>query len=114
MQKFQGLILTLLVSFFTLFICELESTLAIKDYVAKHELQDNHGINTAAITIDTSLEVPTNLEDYKNQPTVNHFYANTSLNKLFLEPSTSYLKTCDFFDFSQIIGVLIFPFHSFL
>ncbi|ALJ05476.1 hypothetical protein APS56_10255 [Pseudalgibacter alginicilyticus] len=114
MQKFQGLILTVVLSFFTHFVCTLEGEVTINNYTPTHELHDNDGLNTAAITIDASHEISLNFDEQRQLHTTEHFFSNPSIHKLYLNISLSYLKICDFFNFSQTIGTIIFPFHSFL
>tara|TARA_R110002049_G_scaffold285400_1_gene466283 strand:- start:28884 stop:29228 length:345 start_codon:yes stop_codon:yes gene_type:complete len=114
MRKFNGLLLTIALSFFTLFLCKLEGDVALKKHSPTHKLQDKHALNASAVTTTISSEELLNFDEHKYPSFTKHFYADTSLNKIFFDIKSSFLKVCDVFDFSLSIGSIIFPFHSFL
>jgi hypothetical protein len=114
MQKFHGLLLTVALSFFTLFLCKFHTDVALKKITPTHKLHDNNSLNSYAISANSSFEELRNFEEYKNQLSVSHFYTNLSLNKFLLDVNSSYLKACDFFNFSLTVRTIIYPFHSFL
>lgn len=114
MQKFHGLLLAIAISFFTLILCKLECDIALKTQTATYKLKNNHSSKASAISIINSSEELLNFDEYKKQPSVNHFYTNASLTKIPLDVDSSYLKTCDFFDYSLTVRTIIYPFHSFL
>jgi hypothetical protein len=115
MLKFNGLILTLALAFFSLFLSEAQSDLAFKQNTANHhDLKIDHYFNTFAISSNNSFQELVNFDKEKNQPNQNYFYAKNLSNEVVFKSDLQYLKVCGFLDLNFTTRNIIYPFHSFL
>jgi len=114
MLKINCLLLTVTLSFFSLFLIKTESNLAFKPTNHSHDLKIDHSINACAISTNNSFVELLSFDKQKKQSEINYLESFKPLNKALVENNSSYLKTCDFLDLNLTIHKIIFPFHSFL
>lgn len=114
MLKINCFLLTVTLSFFSLFLFKGEDTLAFKTANTKHEISNDHTVNKCAISIDNSCEEFIHYEKQKRQNSLNHVLAYKPLSKRLFETNSHYLKVCDLLDVNLTVGKIIYPFHSFL
>ncbi|MFG6685459.1 hypothetical protein ACGK9U_02665 [Mariniflexile sp. HNIBRBA6329] len=114
MLKFNGLILTLALSLFTLFVSESKGDLATKKITHTHDLKIDHSYNTLAISTNNSFLELAGFEKEKEQTFDNNFFAKKPISEKVLESDFQYLKVCDFLDLNLTTRSIIYPFHSFL
>jgi chromosome condensin MukBEF complex kleisin-like MukF subunit len=114
MLKFNGLLLTIALSFFTLCLGKAEGDLTLKKPVPTQQLHDFHALNTSAISVNNSFEELIVIDEHNTRFSENRFYAITRLSNLCISIDLKYLKACDFFNLNLTISKIIYPFHSFL
>ncbi len=115
MSKLNCFVLTVIISFFSLFLFKTESATSFKRLVHTHDIKIDNAFNTCAISTNNSFEHLVNFEKEKEQPSVSCFYTTaSSLNKRYLNTNLQYLKICGFFDLNLTTRTIIYPFHSFL
>ena len=114
MLKINCLLITVALSFFSLFLFNSESSLVIKSINHTHDIKIDQSFNTCAISTNNSLEESIRFDKHKKQTNTNHFYTYKPLSKSHFDNSLQYLKVCDFFNLNLTIRKIVFPFHSFL
>lgn len=114
MLKFNGLLLTITLSLFTLFASEFEGVLAIKKITSTRDLKIDHSYNTLAISTNNSLLELAGFEKEKEQTFDTKFFAKKPISEKVFESDLQYLKVCNFLDLNLTIRSIIYPFHSFL
>ena len=114
MLKFNCLLLTIALSFFTLLFSNTEGHISFEKNIPTHNFQDYHSLNSSATTVDNSFEKLLIIDEQNTQPSVNYFYTVSCLNELLFNIQLNYLKTGGFFNLKLTISKIIYPFHSFL
>lgn len=114
MLKINGLLLTVTISFFSLFLFKTEANLAFTPINNSHEIKVDKSTNACAISTNNSFVELLRLDKQKKQNQINLLETFKPLNKVLVENNTHYLKTCDFFELNLTISKIVFPFHSFL
>jgi len=114
MLKINCFLLTVTLSFFSLFLFKAEGTLPLKTTSSKHEISYDHSVNKCAISIDNSCEEFIHYDKQKRQNSLNYAIAFKPLSKRLFETNSHYFKTCDFLDVNLTISKIVYPFHSFL
>tara|TARA_R110000868_G_scaffold195442_4_gene441114 strand:+ start:101 stop:436 length:336 start_codon:yes stop_codon:yes gene_type:complete len=111
MLKINCLLLTVSLSFFSLFLFKTEYAPSFKTATPTHKFENDCSLNTCAIVIPNSYE---ELIHFDKQNSGNHCNFFKPLNRVLLENNLLYLKACNFFDVNLTIDKIVFPFHSFL
>lgn len=113
MLKFNCFLLTVTISFFSLFLFKTEGPIAYKTVTHTHEIKIDDFYNTCAISVDNSFR---DLLSFTKQKltSANFFDTFTCLKKVFLEEGINYLKVCNLIDLNLTTRTIIYPFHSFL
>ncbi len=111
MLKINCLLLTVSLSFFSLFLFKTEYIPSFKTATPTHKFENDYSLNACAIVNTNSYE---ELIYFDKQNNVNHFNSSKPLNRVLLENNSHYLKACNFFDINLTIDKIVFPFHSFL
>ena len=114
MLKINCLLLTVTLSFLSLFLFKTETNLAFKSVSQAHDIKIDYSINTCAISINNSFEELVRFDKLKKQNHVNYLKSYKPLNEVLVENNSHYLKACDFLDLNLTISKIVFPFHSFL
>ncbi|WP_372755941.1 hypothetical protein [Mariniflexile sp.] len=116
MLKFKGLILTIALSFFALFLFETNGNAVALNKVstAKHDIKLERSYNALAISPNNGLHDLISIDKKKDQTTENTFFNKKTENYTVLENDLQYLKVCDNFDVNLTTRTIIYPFHSFL
>lgn len=114
MLKIKCLLLTVTLSFFSLFLFKTESSLAFKPVNHSHDIKIEHSINTSAISTNNSLVEFLSFDKQNKQNQINYLESFKPLNKVLVENNAHYLKKGDFLELNLTIHKIIFPFHSFL
>lgn len=114
MLKINALLLTVTVSFFSLFLNKTESNLSFKAVNHSHDIKIDHSINACAISASNTTVEFFNFDKLKKQSQTNYLESFKPSNKVLVKNNTCYLKDCDFFNLNLTIREIVFPFHSFL
>ena len=114
MLKINCLLLTVTLSFFSLFLFKTEGNLAFKAVNHSHDIKIDQSVKTCAISASNSFVELLSFDKQKKQNQINYLESFKPLNKALVENNASYLKACDFLDLNLTIHKIIFPFHSFL
>ena len=114
MLKINCLLLTVTLSFFSLFLIKTESSLAFKPVNHSHDIKIDHSINTSAISTSNSLVEFLSFDKQKKQNQINYLESFKPFNKVLVENNSRYLKTSDFLELNLTIREIVYPFHSFL
>lgn len=116
MPKFKGLIVTIILSFFALFLHESNGNAFALNKVkqAHHDIKIERSLNTFAIAIDNSFQESIGFDNKKEQTTNFDFFAKHPTKSIELKHGLQYLKACDVFNSNFTTRKIIYPFHSFL
>jgi hypothetical protein len=114
MLKFNCFLLTVTLSFISLFINKTEDALALNTNHSTHNIKKDLSFNACAISTNNSFEELLNFDEQEKQPTINFFFSNTSFKEVFFYAQLQYLKICNLLNLNFTISKIIFPFHSFL
>lgn len=114
MLKINCLLLTVTISFFSLFLFNTESAISFKKNTPIHEIKIDSSINTCAISIDNSYEELAHFDEQNVQNKLNHFQTFQPLSSILTANNSNYLKVCDFLNLNLTIDKIVFPFHTFL
>lgn len=113
MLKFNCFLLTVTLSFLSLFLFKTESTTVYKTVTHKEDLKIDSFHNTSALTANNSFHEL--LSFVKQKLTSAYFICSfTGLKKVFLEEGINYLRVCNLIDLNLTTRTIIYPFHSFL
>ncbi|MGZ0015825.1 hypothetical protein [Yeosuana sp. AK3] len=114
MLKFNGLLLAVTISFFSLFLFKTENSRSFQAITHTHDIKIDSLYNAFAISANNSFEELLNFDKQK-KPTVYKVFNDFKLeNKELLNESLNYLKVCNFLDLNLTTRTIIYPFHSFL
>lgn len=113
MLKFYCFLLTVAISFFSLFLFKTEGAVVFKTGKHTHDIKIDDFYNTCAIFVNNSSYKVLNFDKQK-LINVNFIYAFTCLKKVFLDEGANYLKACHLIDLNLTVRAIIYPFHSFL
>ena len=114
MLKFNCLLLTVTLSFLSLFVIKTEDAFTLNTNHSTHSLKKDHSFNALAISTNNSFEELLNFDEQEKQPNINFSFSNTSFNEVFFNAQLQYLKICNLINLNFTISKIIFPFHSFL
>ena len=114
MLKINCFLLTVTLSFFSLFLFKGEGTLALKTTSSKHEIRYDNSVNKTAISIDNSFTEFVHIDKQKRQNSINHVFVFKPAGNHLFQTDSHYLKGCNFLDVNLTVDKIIFPFHSFL
>lgn len=114
MSKFNCLVLTVIISFFSFFLFITESTISFKSIVHKYDIKIDNAYNALAISTNNSFQELLNSDKQKKPSSCNVFYTFKHLKKIFLDVDFNYLKGCNLLDLNLTTRTIIYPFHSFL
>ena len=114
MSKFNCLLLTVALSFYSLILFHSEGGISFEKNSPTHTLKIDQSFNACAISIHNSYEELITFDKQKRLAGGNFFYAIKSLNEPFLDDNSNYLKACNFLDLNLTPTTIIYPFHSFL
>lgn len=114
MLKINCLLLTVTLSFFSLFLLKTESDFAFKTVNHSHDIKIDQSFNTSAISTNNSFLELLSFEKQKKQNQINYLESFKASDKVLVENNSRYLKSSDFLDLNLTIHEIIFPFHSFL
>ena len=113
MLKLNCLLLTVTISFFSLFLFNTENTISFNSITHTHDIKIDGLYNTFAISANNSfLELLS--FDKQKLTNANFIYKSTCLKKVFLDERLNYLKASNLLDLNLTIRTIIYPFHSFL
>ncbi|WP_100613806.1 hypothetical protein [Confluentibacter citreus] len=113
MLKFNCFLLTVTISFFSLFLFKTENTISFQAITHTHDIKIDGLYNTSAISANNSfLELLS--FDKQKLTNANFIYTFTCLKKVFLDEGYNYLKVCNLIDLNLTTRTIIYPFHSFL
>lgn len=113
MLKFNCFILTITLSFFSLFLFKTEGTTVHKTVTPTEDIKIDEFYNASAITTNNSFHE--RLGVVKQKLTSAHFnHAVSNLKNGFLEEGVQYLKVCNLIDLNLTVRLIIYPFHVFL
>ncbi|PKQ45645.1 hypothetical protein CSW08_06135 [Confluentibacter flavum] len=113
MLKLNCLLLTVTISFFSLFLFKTESTISFQAITHTHDIKIDGLYNAFAISANNSFHELLNFDKQK-LTNANFIYTFTCLKKMFLDEHFNYLKLCNLIDLNLTTHTIIFPFHSFL
>lgn len=113
MLKFNCFILTVTISFFSIFLFNTENTISFKTITHKHDIKIDGLYNTSAISTNNSFFELLSFDKQKLTNT-NFIYTFTCLKNIFLDESSNYLKISNLLDVNLNTRTIIYPFHSFL
>ncbi len=114
MLKFNCFLLTVTISFFSLFLFKTENTISFQAIAHTHDIKIDGLYNTFAISANNSFEELLNFDKQKKPTNYNFFNAFKPVKKVLLDESLYYLKVCNLFDLNLTTRTIIYPFHSFL
>jgi hypothetical protein len=114
MLKINTLLLTVTLSFFSLFLNKTESNFSFKAVKHSHDIKIDHSINECAISASNTIVEFFNFDKLKKQSQTNYLESFKPSNNVLVKNNTCYLKDCDFLDLNLTIREKVFPFHSFL
>lgn len=114
MLKTNCFLLTVALSFFSLFLFKTDSNFPIKLVNHPHDIKIDHSFNTCAISTNNSFVELLNFDKNKKPSHTNHFNTFKPLDKVLVENNSHYLKVCNFFNLNLTISKIVYPFHSFL
>ncbi len=114
MLRFNCFLVTVTISFFSLFLFKTEGTVPFKTVTHHtHEIKIDGLYNTTAITANNSLHELLNFDKQKLTST-NFIHTFTCLKNVFLDECFNYLKRSNLLDLNLTTRTIIYPFHSFL
>lgn len=113
MLKLNCFLLTVTISFFSLFLLKTENTISFQAVNHTHDIKIDGLYNTSAISANNSFPELLNFDQQK-LTNANFIYTFTYSKKVFLDESLNYLKLCNLFDLNLTTRTIIYPFHSFL
>lgn len=113
MLKFNYFILTVTISFFSLFLLKTEGVVAFKTVTHKHEIKIDGLYNTSAISANNSFHELLSFDKQK-LPNTNFIYTFTCLKNVLFDESSNYIKISNLLDLNLTTRTIIYPFHSFL
>jgi len=113
MLRFNCFLLTVTISFFSLFLFKSEGAIAFNKVSHTHEIKIDGLYNTFAISADNSFHELLSFDKQKLTNT-NFIYTFTCLKNVFFDESSNYLKTSNLLDINLTTRTIIYPFHSFL
>lgn len=113
MHRFNCFLLTVTISFFSLFLFKSENTTLFKAITHKHDIKIDGLYNTSAISADNSFHELLSFDKQKLTNS-NFIHTFTCLKKVFLDESFNYLKISNLLDINLTTRTIIYPFHSFL
>ena len=113
MLRINCFLLTVAISFFSLFLFKTEGAVTFKTVSHTHDIKIDGLYNTLAISIDNSFRELLSFDKQKLTNT-NFIYTFTCLKNVFLETSFNYLKISNLLDLNLTTRTIIYPFHSFL
>lgn len=114
MLKVNTLLLTVTISFFSIFLFKTESRVAFKAVHHSHDIKIDSSINACAINTNNSFVEFFTFNELKTQSQTNYLESFKPLNDVLVENNARYLKACDFIDLNLTIREIVFPYHSFL
>lgn len=114
MSKINCFVLTVIISFFSLFLFKTETTISFKRVTHAHDIKIDNAYNAYAISVDNSIHELLNFDKQKKPTHGNVFYTFKTLKNVFLNETFNYLKVCDLIDLNLTTRIIIYPFHSFL
>lgn len=114
MSKFNCLLLTVALSFYSLFLFNSERVISFEKNTPVHSFKIDYSINTSAISINNTYDELLNFDKQKRLASGRLFYAIKPLSKSLLDENSSYLKTCNLIDLNLTPTTIIYPFHFFL
>lgn len=114
MSKINCFVLTVVISFFSLFLFKTESTISFKNITQASDIKIDNAYNACAITVDNSFQDILNFDTQKKPTHSNVFYSFRTIKTLLLNETLNYLKICDLLDLNLTTRTIIYPFHSFL
>lgn len=114
MLKFNCLLLTVTISFFSLFLFKTENSRPFQSIAHTHDIKIDGLYNALAISANNSFEELLNFDKQKKPTVYNVFNDFKPVKKGLLDESLNYLKVCNFLDLNLTTRTIIYPFHSFL
>lgn len=114
MLKFNGLLLTVTISFFSFFLFKTENSRSFQAITHTHDIKIDGLYNAFAISANNSFEELLNFDKQKKPTTYNFFNTFKPVKKALLDENLNYLKVCNFLDLYLTTHTIIYPFHSFL
>lgn len=114
MLRVNTLLLTVTISFFSIFLFKTESNVSFKAINHSHDIKIDSSINACAITTNNSLVEFFSFNEQKTQSQTNYLESYKPLNDVLVENNGRYLKACDFINLNLTIREIVFPYHSFL
>lgn len=114
MSKFNCFLLTVALSFFSVFLFKSESGIYFKTNTPIHHFKIDQSINACALSINNSYEELITFEKQKRLASGNSLNSIGSLSEALLDNNSNYLKACNLLDVNLTPSTIIYPFHSFL
>lgn len=114
MLRLNCFLVTVTISFFSLFLFKTEDVVPFKTVTHHtHDIKIDGLYNTFAISVDNSFLELLNFDKQKLTNT-NFIYTFTCLKNVFLDACFNYLKISNLLDLNLTTRTIIYPFHSFL
>lgn len=114
MLKFNSLLLTVTLSFFSLILFKTEDYISFRKNTPAHHIKIDQSINAYAISFNNSYEELLSFDKQKRLTNSNFIYSIKPLSKAFINHDSDYLKASNLLDLNLTPTTIIYPFHSFL
>lgn len=113
MFKFNCFLITVTISFLSLFLFQTETSIQFSSTKQAHDIKFDVNYNTSGISANNSFHELFSFDKLKltSVPFTNSF---KYIKKGLSDYHANYFKTCNLIDLNLTVRTIIYPFHSFL